>query len=219
MVKRIINSALLIRVIPFAVFALLTYGQGLFGEHSIYWVYTLKTAVGALLLWFVYRHVGELRWNFSWQALLVGVAVFLVWIGFDGYYPLYAKRLGTYNPFNAYGQGSTTAWFFLIIRLVGSTLIVPPLEEVFYRSFLYRFLIRTDFLSVPLGRFHLKAFLFAALVFGLSHYEWIAGILCALAFQWLVCRKNRLGDAITAHAITNFLLALWVIFRNDYKFW
>jgi len=37
-----------------------------------------------------------------------------------------------------------------------------------------------------------------AAIFGLAHFEWLAGILCAFAYQLLVCRKRRLGDAITA---------------------
>jgi len=96
---------------------------------------------------------------------------------------------------------------------------VPMIEEVFYRSFLYRFMIQPQFLQVPLRRFDLRAFLLAGAVFGISHYEWLPGILCALAFQGLVCRKDRLGDAITAHGVTNFLLALWVVARGAYRFW
>jgi CAAX prenyl protease-like protein len=74
-------------------------------------------------------------------------------------------------------------------------------------------------MQIPLGRFNLKAFLIAGVIFGVGHYEWLPGILCAFVYQGLVCRKDRLGDAITAHAITNFLLALWVVFRPAYYFW
>ena len=61
---------------------------------------------------------------------------------------------------------------------------------------------------MPLNRFLPLPFLATAAVFGFSHNEWLAGILCGAAYQWLVLRKNRLGDAMTAHAITNFLLGL-----------
>ena len=99
------------------------------------------------------------------------------------------------------------------------TLIVPPLEEVFFRSFLYRYLIRADFLSLPLGGFVWKPFVITSLVFGLEHREWLAGILCGFAYQGLVCWKRRLGDAISAHATTNFLLGLWVIGKGAWQFW
>jgi len=49
--------------------------------------------------------------------------------------------------------------------------------------------------------------------------RWIPGILCGLAFQGLVVRKNRLGDAMTAHAITNFLLGIWIVWRHAWTFW
>jgi CAAX prenyl protease-like protein len=56
-------------------------------------------------------------------------------------------------------------------------------------------------------------------VFGFSHNEWLAGILCGAAFQWLVLRKNRLGDAMTAHAITNLLLGGWIVWKGAWHFW
>ena len=104
-------------------------------------------------------------------------------------------------------------------RILGSTFIVPPLEEVFYRSFLYRYIANQNFLSVPLDKFLPLPFFATALVFGFSHNEWLAGILCGAAFQWLVLRKNRLGDAMTAHAITNFLLGAWVVWKHAWNFW
>lgn len=58
-----------------------------------------------------------------------------------------------------------------------------------------------------------------SLLFGLVHYEWLAGILCGLAYQWLVISKNRLGDAMTAHAITNFILGIYIVWRGAWGFW
>ena len=210
---------MLIRVLPFAAFAGVTLFQGRLGDHSQYWVYALKTALGALMLWFARPYVKEMRWKFSWEALLTGFVVFLAWIGLEGYYPLLTGREAAFNPVRHYGAGSFMAVFFIAVRAAGSSLVVPPLEEVFYRSFLYRYLIKSDFLKIPLERFQWRAFLVAGLVFGLGHYEWLPGILCAFAYQGLVCRKDRLGDAITAHAITNFLLAIWVVSRDAYYFW
>jgi CAAX prenyl protease-like protein len=101
----------------------------------------------------------------------------------------------------------------------GSTIVVPPLEEVFYRSFLYRYIIKVDFQAVPVGAFHWMAFGVTSVFFGVSHYEWLAGILCGFAYQGLVCWKKRLGDAMTAHAITNLLLGIWVVWKGAWNFW
>ena len=124
-----------------------------------------------------------------------------------------------WNPNLQFGQNSALAWFFILTRIIGSTFIVPPLEEVFYRSLLYRYMASQNFLSVPLNQFLPFPFFATAIVFGFSHNEWLAGILCGAAFQWLVLRKNRLGDAMTAHAITNFLLGVWIVSRCAWNFW
>jgi CAAX prenyl protease-like protein len=219
MFDKIIHSPILVRTIPFAAFAALTLIQGDFGDAGQYWIYALKTAIGAWLILLLRPYIKELKWSFSWEAVAVGTIVFIAWIGLDGYYPQLMQRAGSFNPPHTYGAGSIQATIFLAIRLIGSSLIVPPIEEVFYRSFIYRYLIHSDFLNIPLGRLNWRAFLIAGVVFGAGHYEWLPGILCAFAYQGLVCRKNRLGDAITAHAITNFLLALWIIASRNYYFW
>jgi len=149
----------------------------------------------------------------------VGVAVFAMWVGLDKFYPKWGKVSLPWNPHAQFGQGTALAWFFIVVRFVGPSLIVPPLEEVFYRSFLYRYIIKPDFLSVPLGTFHWVAFLATSALFGITHYQWLVGILCGFAYQGLVCRKKRLGDAMTAHAITNFLLGLWVVRNGAWHFW
>ena len=219
MFNKKLASPILVRVIPFAAFAAITMLQGRFGDASQYWVYALKTAIGAWLLWLVRSHIKELKWVFSWEAVVVGVAVFAAWIGLDGHYLMLVQRSGSFNPARTYGAGSAMALMFAGVRIIGSSLVVPPLEEIFYRSFIYRYLIKSEFLQIPLNRVDWRAFLIAGAVFGIAHSEWLPGILCAFAYQWLVIRKNRLGDAITAHAITNLLLGIWVITHDAYAFW
>lgn len=208
------------RVLPFAVFVILTVGQGQFGPASPYWMYLVKTLVGAWLIWESRPYVSELRWAWSWEAVAVGIAIFAVWVGLDALYPRLAKPEGQWNPFHQFGAGSGAAWFYIGVRVAGSSIVVPPLEEVFYRSFLYRYFVRLNFLAMPLGQFHALSFVVTSVIFGLMHPDrWLAGIICGLAYQGLVIRKNRLGDAMTAHAITNFLLGLWVVWKGDWSFW
>lgn len=213
------NSPTALRVVPFAIFLVLTFLQGQFGEASRYWLYLVKTILGAAMLWAVWPSISEMRWKLSGEAVVVGIAVFAIWVGLDNFYPHLGKSGTPWNPHQQFGKDSTFAWLSICVRLVGSTLVVPPLEEVFYRSFVYRSIIRPDFQTMPLGRFHLGSFLATSTIFGLAHHEWLAGILCGFAYQGLVCRKKRLGDAMTAHAITNLLLGLWIIWQGDWKFW
>jgi CAAX prenyl protease-like protein len=213
------SSPTLARVAPFVIFLLLTFCQGQFGPASNYWFYLIKTVVGAWLVWSVRDVITEMKWAFSWEAVAVGVAVCVMWVGIDAWYPKFGKAGAAWNPNTQFGAGSALAWFFVVVRIAGSTIVVPPLEEVFYRSFLYRYLVKPEYLTVSLGAFNWTAFLLTSAIFGASHYEWLAGTLCGFAYQGLVGRKQRLGDAMTAHAITNFLLGLWVVGRNAWNFW
>ena len=222
------NSPPLVRVVPFAIFLALTFCQNWFGETGQYWFYLAKTLVGAWSIWLVGPFVSEMRWRLSWEAILVGALVFLIWVGLGnvlawlGINPsFYELKLSTktWNPMTTFGDGSVQAWFFVGVRILGATLVVPPLEEVFFRSFLYRYIAKPDFKTVPLGLFILKSFLITSVIFGFEHREWLAGILCGFAYQGLVCWKKRLGDAITAHALTNFLLGAFVVWKGAWHFW
>jgi uncharacterized protein len=212
-------SSALARVAPFLIFLALTFCQGRFGAVSAYWFYLAKTFAGAWLIWEMRPFVAEMRWAISWEAILVGIGIFAVWVGLDPFYPHLMKNGASWNPPAQFGENSALAWIFIATRILGSTFIVPPLEEVFYRSFVYRFIANQNFLSVPLNQFLPLPFFATAAVFGFSHNEWLAGILCGAAFQWLVIRKNRLGDAMTAHAITNFLLGAWIVWKGAWNFW
>ena len=236
-------SPLFARVAPFVVFLLIGFGQGKFGESSRYWFYLAKTLVGASLVWEMWPFVSEMRWALSWEAIVVGVGVCVIWVGLDGHYPTVnellqkylcpvLKRVGLeswcaepsastklWNPYQQFGQGSTWASAMVLVRILGSSIVVPPLEEVFFRSFLYRYIAKPDFQSVPFHRFAWTPLLGTVAVFGFEHYQWLAGILCGFAYQWLVIRKDRLGDAVTAHAITNFLLGVWVVWKGAWQFW
>lgn len=217
--RKLQSSPVQARVVPFVFFLGLTFCQGHFYAGSEYWFYLVKTVVGAWLVWNMRAAVPEMRFAFSWEAVVAGVAVFVMWVGLDGFYPKLGKPGLPWNPIAHFDSGSAEAWFLVVVRLAGSSLVVPPLEEVFYRSFLYRYIINANFLGVPLGRFHWFAFVAVSGAFAFEHYQWLAGLLCGFAFQGLVCWKGRLGDAMTAHALTNLLLGLWVVGTGAWQFW
>lgn len=230
--KQFEKSPIAARVAPFIIFVLLTFCQNKFGEAGRYWFYFAKSLVGAWMIWEMRPFVSELKLNFSWEAVAVGVGVLVLWVGIDSLYPKLSElgvKLGLskvpatpalpWNPNLQFGEVVPLAWFFIGVRILGASLVVPVLEEVFFRSFLYRYIAKPDFQSVSLGFFAWTPFLLTALIFGLEHEEWLAGILCAFAYQGLVIWKKRLGDAIVAHGITNLLLGLWVVWKGDWKFW
>jgi uncharacterized protein len=218
--KKCESSPEFARFAPFAIYAVMTFFQGKPGTASLFWLYMAKTVLAAWVLWQVRPFVREMRWAVSWEAVVVGVAIFAIWVGFDGLYPRMSEPGEGANPFAQFGKGSALAWAYVIVHIAGMTVIVPPAEEIFYRSFLYRYFVKIDFLSMPLSQFHALSFVVTSVIFGLVHPAWwLPGIICGLAYQWLVIRKNRLGDAMTAHAITNFLLGTWIVWKNDWSFW
>lgn len=228
MILPLLKSPVGARALPFLVFVLLTAMQGLLGSGSQYWIYVVKTFLGAWMILSVRKAIPELRWSFSPVAILTGIGVFGLWVGLEGLYPhlsqLFSKApiaapTQAWNPHAYFGQGSLLAWSVIVVRCVGVTLVVPPIEEAFYRSLLYRAIERSDFLSMPLSQFAAKGFFVTSLVFGLSHREWLPGILCGMAYQFLVLRRGHLGEAMAAHAVTNALLAGYVLWKGAWQFW
>ena len=215
--QQLAKSPIHARVVPYVIFVVLTVCQGQFGKNSQFWFYIAKTLLGVWMVWEMRSLVPEMRWAFSWEAVVVGIGVCVMWVGIDPYYPKFGKADTSWDPHAQFGP--QMAWALILARILGSTFVVPPLEEVFYRSFLYRYFVKIDFEQMPLSRFHWLSFVVTSCLFASTHYQWLAGILCGFAYQWLVIRKERLGDAMTAHAITNFLLGVWVAWKGAWNFW
>lgn len=226
--RNIKSSAIAVRVIPFILFLVLTALQPSFGAAGKFWVYLAKTVIGAWLLYEVWSCIPEMRWRFSFVAVGAGILVFFIWVGLEGAlrslglnprFAFLSVSGDAWNPKETFGAGSALGWFFIVVRILGSTLVVPPLEEVFFRSFVYRYIKNQDFQTVSMGAFFPFPFVATSVLFGFEHREWLAGILCGFVYQGLVCWKKRLGDAMTAHAITNFLLGTYVVSQDAWKFW
>ena len=204
-------SPLLARVLPFVVFLVLTSCQGSLGPESHFWVYLAKCVIGAWMIWVTWPLVSEMRWAISFEALIAGTLVFILWVALDVLYPKFSQPNDSWDLQKQFGSPSVMVWFFAGVRLVGSTLLVPMLEEVFYRSFLYRYILAPNWMFTAYNSFAVKPFLITSIVFGFTHQQWLAGIVCGMIYQLLVIRTNRIADAITAHAVTNLLLGAWVI--------
>src|SRR6266496_6034553 len=125
--KRFEASPIYVRVAPFLIFLALTLFQGSEDTNTRYWFYLLKTLVGAWLVWEMRPYVAEMKWAFSWEAVVVGIAVCVMWVGINDWYPKFSK-LEISNPHTRFGPG--LAWMFIVVHLLGSTFVVPPLEEV-----------------------------------------------------------------------------------------
>jgi uncharacterized protein len=220
--KALAKSPVHARFLPFFIFFAPLLIQDWFGHAASFWIYFIRTMAGAWCVYEMRSLVPEMRWTFSWEGVAVGVLVLVIWVALDPYYPpnhIIFKPGPQWNPFQEFGQNAALAWFFVAVRTIGTAIVVPPLEEVFYRSLIYRFLIKDAFERVPLNTLHWGSFIVTSLLFGLEHYQWLAGILCGFCYQFLVIKKGRLGDAMLAHGVTNFLLSIWVVWKGAWNFW
>lgn len=189
-----------------------------------YAVRTAATAVvgAALLLWVRWRpHRPSLRTICT--GLVGGLAVAVLWIAPEcsaWYRTWLVYPIGTLPPpatASPY-EPAVCGWTLTIIKLIGSAFVIAPVEEVFFRSFLYRWLQNRDFATASLAKFDLSAFLWMILLFTLEHDRPLAAALAGAVYGLLAIRVG-LGAAILAHVVTNLLLALHVIVRGDWGFW
>jgi uncharacterized protein len=201
-------------VLPFLAFLLLT-ELARWIPNSLLWVYPLKTVVvGALLLWYR-RTYSEIQLTFSLLALPIGIVVFLLWIPLTGGYLL----LGESAIVNPYELAGTWALPWIAFRLLGSSVVVPVMEELFWRSFLLRFLVNPDFRQVPLGTFTTSTLAISVVLFGVEHHQWFAGMVAGLLYTLLLYRTKSLFACIVAHAVTNFLLGVYVLTTRQWQYW
>jgi uncharacterized protein len=183
---------------------------------GVYILYPLKTIIVAAILYYYRKTYTEIHLNFSWIAVLVGIIVFIIWVVPEGWYPLIGKPDG-FNPYT-FGKGDL-AYFLIAFRLVGAVIIVPIFEELFWRSFAIRWLIREDFTSVPIGTFTWFSCLVIVFGFGFEHHQWLVGLLAGVAYNALLYYKKDLFTCILAHGITNLLLGLYVLYTQQWLFW
>jgi len=218
------NRPMLARIIPFALYmAFLAMEQGALAwggdSFDVRWLYPVKVVVVALALW-VFR--GEYRELLVRPArlplivsILLGVLVFVLWINLDQGW----LNLGGAAGFDPRTPGGGLNWALVAFRLAGAALVVPLMEELFWRSFLMRWIERQDFLSISAAEVGFRAILISSVLFGSEHSLWFAGILAGLAYAWLYRKYDNLWAPIAAHATTNLILGLWVLQTGAWQFW
>jgi len=107
----------------------------------------------------------------------------------------------------------------IAVRLFGAAIVVPIMEELFWRSFLMRYLVEVDFRSVAMGTFTWLSFLGVAVLFGLEHHRIIAGIIAGLLYGALLLRQKKLRGVVVAHGVTNLGLGIYVVATGSWMFW
>lgn len=180
------------------------------------YLYPLRVLTTLIPLWLFRDYYAELRWSWSSTPIALGVLVFVLWVALE---PASDPTRERVIP-DALGEMSmAVAGLWLVARVVGSVLIVPIAEELAFRGYLLRRLINADFTSVSPKHFTALSFLGSSIAFGVLHGRWVAGILAGMIYAAAQYRRGEVSDAIVAHAVTNGLLAVWVLAFGQWSFW
>jgi CAAX prenyl protease-like protein len=185
----------------------------------------LRVTVMTAVLWFIARPVIDLRVRNLVATVAIGIAVFVVWIApdllFKGYrhFWLFENAL-TGKAETSMSSGAALNWPVLALRMIRAVVIVPIIEELFWRAWMMRWLIDNDFEKVPLGKYTAQSFWIVAVLFASEHGAyWDVGLAAGIIYNWWMVRTRSLGDLILAHAVTNGILGAYVIAFGKWEYW
>lgn len=206
--------------IPVVAFGALTMGESFLPTGWYPAAYVAKAAIVTACLLMCRRPLADI--SVDWRALLpslaIGIGVFGIWVGVDQMisYP----KLGTRTAFDPTTLSGTAWWpIFLAVRLYGLVVMVPVMEEIFWRSFLLRYLTRHDFEQLPMGSFSASALWIMVGASALAHPEWLVAVVASLAYALWLRRSRSLFGAIVAHSATNAALGGYVLATREWQYW
>jgi uncharacterized protein len=221
------------RYLPFAVFmafiglnellqTLAKHGFIQLEATTLYYLYPLKTVVVGYLLFRYRKCYEELRIKelckvpTTLVVFFLGVLVFLLWVQMDWTLDASSAPAG-FNP--ALLPDPVLRLIITGFRIAGAVLVVPLMEELFWRSFLIRYIINNDFIKVPIGTFTWASFLFTVALFGAEHNYIYAGIMAGAVYNLILYKTRNLTQCVLAHAVTNLALAIYVVYTGNWRFW
>ena len=222
------DRAAMVRIAPFAAYlSFFLVGDVLarvgVDAASLRWLYAVKVAlVGALLAMF-WREYSELRTGSNVKAMrplvvltavAAGIAVFFLWINLHAGWMVIGSS-GGFDP----RTGGVIDWALVAIRIAGAALVVPVMEELFWRSFVMRWVDQPDFLRLDPAQAGIRGFVISVVLFGFEHNLWLAGIVAGVTYSVLFMRHRTIWSPILAHAVTNGMLGAWVVMTGAWSYW
>lgn len=210
------------RVLPFAAFiAVLALRGAVDGEVGA-WLYALQAGLAAALLAWWWRDYAELGSGSALSSrglalsIIVGLAVLGLWLVLDAPWMRLGEPGAVFAPVDAQGD---LRWGLVAVRWAGAALVVPVMEELFWRGFLMRWVEKTEFLTVDPRHVGVFAIVASSAVFALAHTLWLAALIAGLAYAWLYRATGTLWAPVVAHAVTNGLLGAWVVSGARWQYW
>jgi len=225
---RAAKTRLIAYTLPFILYLLSIQVCASFSDHYV-WLYPTSVLVVGTITILLLRHQQILRPHRRMLAgVLVGLVGIVLWILLSSprleeqigrFLPawLYQERVG-YNPFDNISH-PFARWAFIVVRFAGLALLVPVVEELFWRGFLLRWLISADWERQPLGSYSLTSFVGVTLLFTLAHPEWLAAAVYCSLLNGLMYWKRDLWVCIVAHSVSNLVLGIYVLATRTWMLW
>lgn len=218
------RSSALPWIAPFATF-LLWMTVGPYIRLVPPWGEVVRVGVLAVVLLTVSRQVvWSLRVQHWIPSIAIGLLVFVLWALPEQLWPGYRRHWLFQNAITGeIGASLPDAWLanplLLSLLITRAALLVPLLEELFWRGFLPRWVVNDDWQRVPMGTYNTLAFVGTALLFASEHGPyWDVGLMCGLIYNWYMYKTKSLGDLVLAHAVTNAALSAFVVVTRQYAF-
>lgn len=186
----------------------------------------LRVGLISLSLIVFSRDVLSLRVRHWATSIAMGIGIFALWIAPDVLFPDFRSSWLFTNGFTGKVEGTLpeagrSDLLVIGLRFARAAVLVPIVEELFWRAWLPRYIDRTEhFEEVPLGQYSRAAFLLTALLFASEHGAmWDVGLLAGLLYNFWMQRTRSLGDLILAHGVTNACLSVYVLTRGRWEYW
>jgi uncharacterized protein len=151
-------------------------------------------------------------------AVVTGLLVAVLWVGLDRFYPRFGF-MGKRTSFDPSGMDAFPRVLFYAIRMIGLVILVPLIEELFWRSFLIRWVIDPDFRRVPIGRVTWMSAAITSALFATAHPEWLPALITGALWAWLLHQTRSLSACLISHAVANLALGIYVIHFGAWEFW
>ena len=190
-------------ILPFAAFMLAS-----LATHALYQPadlgYPLRVAVLVAVVWLFRRAWRRWDWALDPVGIGVGTGVGILWLALAD--PVAGGDLAQ----ALLALPGVTLGLWIALRLVGTVLLVPLVEEAFFRGYVLARLDRGG----TAGR--MLALAVSTALFALLHGQWLAAGVAGLAFGLVMLRRGRVGDAVQAHMAANLLVGLWALLTQDF---
>jgi len=185
------------------------------------WLTVARGLLVGLVLAVAWRRFSELRpVRLSWPHLAAAVSggfiVFVLWLLLDHGWAVMDERQAGFTPLDAQGR---LDYGLYALRLAGFAIAVPLAEELFWRSFLLRWIDRRRFLECDPRHASARAFAICSALFALEHSQWLAGLVAGIVYTGLYTRTGNLWAPIVSHAITNAALGIWILATGRWVLW